>query len=371
MLFSNHVSASVLYSQPSANCTSQGNNLYVIITDYLAGSLSSIDINSVYNNEQFSLYINKRNLQTNAYIAGAYMTCNIGSPTHCIISANPVSDFTSLESGFKYEIYPSGGFGMSYYKDCSSNLPSMTINGNLPIPDDILSFFNPVNLQRFDSASDVLFMFDYSNEHNLYNFLKLNLYQAELNATTSYSYFIESTSSSIFPTLSNLSDGNYFASAYLYNSNSSSILLSNNLVHFIMGSSTPIIETINASSTDFGIFGNAVVDAFKWLFLPNESVKLQYNATVDNLKTKVPFSFFYASKNALDSINIASTTKLSTKVDISLSGHEYTIFDMANTKEALGNDNFNLLYNLVKYSMWFSLLIFYSLRITRMFTANS
>lgn len=121
---------------------------------------------------------------------------------------------------------------------------------------NFVEIFTPNNDQRYSSASSsVLFQLNYGNEN--FDVVKLKIHSVELNSNFNFVYNIEKgTSSVLFPVISGLVAGNYYATANLAFFSSSSTLASD-VVHFIIGADTPsrpnndVVALIPASPTSY------------------------------------------------------------------------------------------------------------------------
>jgi len=116
---------------------------------------------------------------------------------------------------------------------------------------DYLEIFSPNNRQRFTSIpNDIFFQINYTNQQGNYNSLRLSLYSLEKRLTENFTYSLEtSVSSVIFPVLSNIEDGNYYITANMYHTDSSSTFPSVNNVQIVVGTTTQFQEFVQVSTS--------------------------------------------------------------------------------------------------------------------------
>lgn len=114
----------------------------------------------------------------------------------------------------------------------------------------------------------------------------------------------------------------------------------------IAGFGDGTIKKHDPGETDLGVLGNTL----RYLFVPNQKVLRQFVTTGDQLKTKIPFGYFYEVSDRLTNVS-ATDPGLNLVVPIHLAGQDFswTLIDSSNNQ--ISNVT-NIMKPIITWVLW-------------------
>jgi len=106
---------------------------------------------------------------------------------------------------------------------------------------------------------------------------------------------------------------------------------------------------------DFGWFGNAMSDVFKWLFVPSDSSKAVLTAKKNDLLTKMPFGWFEQASSTVSGLTSGvSTTSSSIYLSASTTAGSWNVevFNASSTKNTIPSNVRTLIRTLGGVAIW-------------------
>lgn len=110
---------------------------------------------------------------------------------------------------------------------------------------------------------------------------------------------------------------------------------------------------------------NWLIDVFKFLFLPREETIQKFFTTFDNFKQKIPFGYIHLIQNKFKEVSLESTEEFA--LNLELLGEDYEVFSVTSLKEQIGENTFNVYYNIMKALIWFTLVLYLVTRSRKLF----
>lgn len=238
---------------------------------------------------------------------------------------------------------------------------------------EYIAFEEPANGARFSTGSTVGLIISYFNFNDDYNAAELDLLNKEKGTLTKFNYgLIQSTSTEyLVPSLSGLSDANYRATVFMYNTYDGSTSTAATL-NFVMGDYTIYDAAIPpdkcqeqilcegvATSTFYGGVECGTKKVVCWAFTPDKEIIDELSLSFDELKKSFPFSLFFGVTDAITSASNATTTT-SGYIEVPMirktatSSELYTIHAVTSSTmpTLIGGDNYNLFRNTISYIIW-------------------
>lgn len=120
-----------------------------------------------------------------------------------------------------------------------------------------------------------------------------------------------------------------------------------------------------------GLIECAFRKAIRWAFVPSESAFTDFLTVKDDLMLQAPFGYWTLARQGLEQMSVGSSTAptLSINADIGGNNTELKLIDFEQTKNLVGDSTMLLIYNLMKYGIYLSLVFYVFFRINKMFTA--
>jgi len=110
--------------------------------------------------------------------------------------------------------------------------------------------------------------------------------------------------------------------------------------------------TSSAVTQDFGFFGNMLMAILKFLFVPNELVKTNFEAQRASLiTTKFPFAYFSLIQSQMDSVTASSSPAVLT---LPFDGHELTFLSASSGSAWMGSENWAFVQALLSAALYLS-----------------
>ncbi len=113
---------------------------------------------------------------------------------------------------------------------------------------------------------------------------------------------------------------------------------------------------------------NWLIDVFKFLFLPREETLEKFFTTFDDFKQKIPFGYIYLIQNKFKEVSLESTDEFA--LDLNLLGEEYEVFSVTSLKEKIGENTFNIFYNIMKALIWIVFALYLITKVQKLFNNN-
>lgn len=178
-----------------------------------------------------------------------------------------------------------------------------------------------------------------------------------------------------------LSQGNWYAQLFVYDLNQDVVGYFPQVTFLVDQASGDIIDingsTYTSTSTlsnlntscdsTSNLFTNSLCNLFYFLFIPSQSALNSFISLKDTMLIKAPFNYYQDTKDIINGIHLSSSTEPILNLNLNFGNGTTTSLAMMNypaTASLVGQSSMDLIYNLMRFTIWIYLLIYVYHRIT-------